>query len=439
MNNKKEQPKKTRKNKTKKVEVVEDIIVNEEEINKDNVLKRISKNSFNSIEVVVIMVITALFGALIGSGVTYFRDNGGIRIYNKDLRELISTYHDVVDNYYGDIDSDELLESGIKGMMEYLNDPYSSYLDSEASEEFNEKIEGEYIGLGAEIAYNSKEKTITINTIFEDSPAAKSGLKVGDLILKIEDKGIKDLSLNEITAIIKGGEKGSIVKLDIKRGEEELSIEFKRGTVELTSVEGRIIEKDGKKVGVIKIDIFAKNSYKQFKKVEAELEKEGATSLIIDVRNNTGGYLTTVKSIAEMFLDKKDVMFIVKDKKTEEKQLASKNKEIDLPVAILINGGSASASEILAAALNENLGTELVGLKTYGKGSVQKTKVLSSGATIKYTTQKWLTPTGNSIDGKGINPTIEVEQNEKYYDTRTDEDDAQLQKAIETVLKGKSQ
>ena len=439
MNNKKEQPKKTRKNKTKKIEIVEDIIVNEKENNKDNVLKRISKNSFNSIEVVVIMVITALFGALIGSSVTYFRDNGGIRIYNKDLRELISTYHDVVDNYYGDIDSDELLESGIKGMMEYLNDPYSSYLDSEASEEFNEKIEGEYIGLGAEIAYNSKEKTLTINTIFEDSPAAKSGLKVGDLILKIEDKDIKDLSLNEITAIIKGGEKGSIVKLDIKRGEEELSIEFKRGTVELTSVEGRIIEKDGKKVGVIKIDIFAKNSYKQFKKVEAELEKEGATSLIIDVRNNTGGYLTTVKSIAEMFLDKKDVIFIVKDKKTEEKQLASKNKEIDLPVAILINGGSASASEILAAALNENLGTELVGLKTYGKGSVQKTKVLSSGATIKYTTQKWLTPTGNSIDGKGINPTIEIEQSEKYYDTRTDEDDAQLQKAIEAVLKGKSQ
>ena len=105
----------------------------------------------------------------------------------------------------------------------------------------------------------------------------------------------------------------------------------------------------------------------------------------------------------------------------------------------MINGGSASASEILASALNENLGTELVGLKTYGKGSVQKTKVLSSGATIKYTTQKWMTPTGKSIDGKGIEPTIEIEQSEKYYDTLKDEDDAQLQKAIETVLKGESQ
>lgn len=432
--------KSTKKSK-KKEEVIIDKISEEQltKNDKNDKKEKISKNSFNSIEVVVIMVITALFGALIGSAVTYFRENNGIKIYNKDLQELISTYHSVAEDYYGEVDSEGLLEAGIKGMMEYLNDPYSSYLDSDTSEEFNEKLEGEYIGLGAEIAYNSKEKTLTINTIFENSPAQKSGLKVGDLIYKIEDEDITDLTLNEITSIIKNGKEGSIVKLDIKRNNEELTIEFKRGKVELTSVEGRIIEKDGKKVGIIKIDIFAKNSYDQFKKVERSLEEQGATSLILDVRNNSGGFLTTVKSIAEMFLDKKDVIFIVKDKKTEEKQLAGKNKEIDMPVAILINGGSASASEILASALNENLGTELVGLKTYGKGSVQKTKVLSSGATIKYTTQKWMTPTGKSIDGKGIEPTIEIEQSEKYYDTLKDEDDAQLQKAIETVLKGESQ
>jgi len=420
------------KKKTKKKKLTEE--KKGKRVKKESKKVKQPKNSFNTIEVIVIMVITALFGAVIGSAVTYFKENGGLIIYNKNIKELITVYDDVVDDYYGEIDDEELLEAGIKGMIDYLGDPYSSYLEPEFSEEFNEKIEGEYIGLGAEISQNLQTKVLTVTKIFEDSPAHKSGLKVDDIIYKVADKDVKELELEEITEIIKDGVVGTTVKLDVKRGEEDIVIEFERGIIELTSVTGEIIEKDNKKIGFIRIDVFAKNSYKQFEKVVDDLKEKGMEYLIVDVRDNSGGYLTTVKSIADMFLDKKEVIFIVKDKNGEEKQLSTKKKTIDIPTAVLINGGSASASEILASALNENLGTDLVGLKTYGKGTVQKTKTLSSGATVKYTIQEWLTPNGKSIEEDGISPTVEVELNEEYYNNPNRENDNQLQKAIEVLL-----
>lgn len=426
-----EKKKKVVKKKTSKLpkEEQEEVLKEEENTSKKN-----SKNSFNTIEVVVIMVITALFGALIGSAVTYFKDTGGIKIYNKDLKELISTYHAVVDDYYEEINRDELLEAGIKGMIEYLNDPYSSYLDSDTSEEFNEKLEGEYIGLGAEISQNTKTRILTVTKIYENSPALASGLKEGDIICKVADKDVSELEIDDITSIIKDGKVGTTVKLDIKRNEEDMVVEFTRGFVELPSVTGEVIEKDEKKIGLITIEVFAKNTAKQFKKVVEDLQSKKVEYLILDVRNNSGGYLTTVKAIAEMFLDKKDVVFIIKDKDTEEKQLSSNKKLITLKTVVLMNGGSASASEILASSLNENLGVDLVGLKTYGKGSVQKTKTLSSGATIKYTIQKWLTPSGKSIEKQGIKPTVEVEMDKAFYDDPIKEKDNQLAKAIEVVL-----
>ncbi len=380
------------------------------------------------------MVITTLFGVFIGSVVTYFTDNGVFSKYSKNIRELIATYEEVVDNYYGEIDSEQLLESGVKGMINYLGDPYSSYMDSESAEQFNEKLEGEYIGLGAEISFNTKTKILTVVNILADSPAQKSKLKEGDIIYKVDGKAVVDLELDEITSIIKKGKVGTTVKLDVKRDEEDIVVEFIRETVELTSVTGEIIEKENKKVGLVTIEIFAKNTYKQFKEVVESLQEQGAKYLIIDVRDNTGGYLSTVKSIADMFLDKKDIIFIIEDKNGTEKQLATKKKSIEIPTVMLINGGSASASEVLAAALNENLSIDLIGTNTYGKGTVQQTKILSSGATIKYTTQKWLTPSGKSIEKDGIAPTIEIELSEEYIKEPKKENDNQLKKAIEVVI-----
>lgn len=411
-------------------------IINNKKIKKEEKTEKKSPlNKFNILEVIVIMIITSIFGIAIGSAVTYLISPVGISAYNKNIKELVSVYDEVVDNYYGDIDEDELLEAGIKGMIDYLGDPHSNYIDSENSVEFNEKIEGEYIGLGAEISQNLKTKVLTITKVFENSPAEKSGLKADDIILMLDGKNTEELTVDEVANIIKSGEVGTKVELKVKRGEEDLIIEFERGIVELTSVTGEVIERDNKKIGLVTISVFAKNSHKQFKKVVENLQDQGIEYLIIDVRDNSGGYLTTVKSIADMFLDKKETIFIVKDKNSEEKQLAEKKKSITISTAVLINGGSASASEILAAALNENLDVPLVGLKTYGKGTVQTTKTLSSGATVKYTIQEWLTPKGNSIEEDGISPTVEVELSEEYYNNPTRENDNQLQKAIEVILK----
>lgn len=425
----------SKKKRSKKVVKEEKVIEINEPINEQvEVINKKQKNMFNSVEVIVIMIITALFGVFVGSVVTYFRDNGSIKTSNKDLRELVMTYHDVVDNYYGNIDSEELLEAGIKGMIDYLGDPYSSYLSPESASDFNEELEGKYVGLGAEISKN-EDGNLLVRTVYEDSPAYQSGLKVDDVIYKVDDMLATDKTLTEITDYIKGGKVGTKAKLYIKRGEEDLCIEFTRGTIDLISVTGEVIEQDQHKIGLITISVFAKNSGEQFEKVYKELENEQIESLIIDVRNNNGGYVTSVSSISELFLNKKDVIFIIEDKNHQEKQLSTKNGIIKIPTVVLINGGSASASEILASSLNENLSIDLIGTQTYGKGSVQKTKVLSSGATIKYTTQKWLTPSGKTIEGEGVSPTIEVEQSKEYYSNPTKENDTQLQKAIEELLK----
>jgi len=408
-------------------------IKKKEEI-KDSKKNKKEKGNFNTIEVIVIMIITALFGVFFGCVSTYFAINSRYKVNNKNIKELIAVYDEVVDGYYGEINDEELLEAGIKGMIDYLEDPYSSYLDVETSQAFNEKIEGEYIGLGAEISQNYETRLLTVVTVFKNSPAEKSGLKVNDIIYKVDDKSVEELTLNEITEIIKNGDVGTLVKLSVKREDKDIVVEFKRGKVELTSVAGEIIEKNNTKIGFVRIDVFAKNSYKQFENVINDLKQQGMESLIIDVRDNSGGYLTTVKSIADMFLDKNEVIFIVKDKEGEEKQKATKKKTIDIPVVVLINGGSASASEIMAATLNENLGAELVGLKTYGKGTVQTTKTLNSGAIIKYTIQEWLTPKGKSIEDNGVSPTVEIELSEAYYNEPTKENDNQLQKAIEILL-----
>lgn len=414
--------------------------VNNKDIEDKNVInikkgdKIRKKNHFNTLEMVIIMIITALVSLFVGSAVTYFANAGGFSRYSKNISELIDTYEDIVDSYYGDIDNDKLIESGVKGMINYLGDPHSSYMDSELAEQFNEKLEGEYIGLGAEISFNTKTKTLTVVKIFENSPAQKSKLQEEDIIYKVDGKSVEELELDEITSIIKKGKVGTTVKLDVKRNEEDIVVEFIRGTVELTSVTGEIIEKENKKIGLVTIEIFAKNTYKQFKEVIESLQEQGAKYLIIDVRDNTGGYLSAVKSIADMFLDKKDIIFIIEDKNGAEKQLATKKKSIEIPTVVLINGGSASASEVLAAALNENLSIDLIGTNTYGKGTVQQTKILSSGATIKYTTQKWLTPSGKSIEKDGVAPTIEIELSEEYTKEPKKENDNQLQKAIEVVI-----
>ena len=232
--------------------------------------------------------------------------------------------------------------------------------------------------------------------------------------------------------MIKKKDKAVIV---VKRGDEEKSFDITLEVIDIPSVEGKIIEKDGKKVGIITLSIFAKNTGTQFKNELDKLEKDGMEQLIIDVRGNTGGYLDQASDIISNFMDKSHVIYQVERKGKKTKYYSTGTTTKQYKIAVLVNGGSASASEILAAALKESYGAEVIGTTTYGKGTVQTTTKLEGGASIKYTIERWLTPKGNSINETGIAPTIEVELSDDYYENQKEENDNQLQRALEEITK----
>lgn len=403
-------------------------------VEKKETNKKDKKTTFNLLEVIIIMIITALFGAFIGSSVVYFNsDKSEVRIENEDLDEFITTYNSLLSDYYTELDKEKLLDAGIKGMIEYLDDPYSSYMDEETSNDFNEEIDGNYVGMGVEIQ-KQEDSSIKIVTIFENSPAEKAGFALGDIIIKVGDKDIEGMDTDEVSKLIKG-KVGTKVKITIKRDNAEKEIKLTREAVEIPSVSSEVFEKNGKKVGYIRIEVFAKNTATQFETHLTKMEKANVEGVILDVRGNSGGYLSVVTEIASHFLENNDVVYQLETRGVIKKIYAMSVEKSKLKVAVLIDGGSASASEILASSLNENNDSLLVGVKTYGKGTVQKAHTLESGATIKYTIQSWLTAKGNKIDKVGIAPTKEIKLAEEYYKEPTNDNDNQLQVAIDELLK----
>ena len=390
--------------------------------------KRIKKNKlkYNFFEILIIMLIVFGLGLVIGGIIMYGR--GPLNDSSLSLNEFVSTYHEIVDNYYQDVDQDKLLESGISGMIRYLGDPYSTYMSKETANEFNEDVEGTYQGIGAEIKYND-DKLPTIGRVFDDSPAKKAGLKENDVLLKVNDVSVTDKSLSDIASIVKG-DKDTSGNLTIKREDEEKVIKVTRDVVDSISVTSEIIEKNDKKIGYLYISVFAANTPKQFRKELESLEKENIDSLIIDVRGNSGGYLTTVSDIISMFMKKGEPLYQLKTKEKIEIIYDETDESRDYPVVVLADSASASASELLVGAFEETYHSDIVGTKTFGKGKVQKVTTLSSGALFKYTYQEWLTPKGNYIDQAGIEPTVEIkyEYDEKGKDNQKD-------KAIEVISK----
>ncbi len=391
------------------------------------------KSGFNTIEVVIIMIISILFGGLLGSVLTYTKGLISNERVPGELEELVSTYHTIQDNYYDKLDKKELLDSAIKGMVDYLDDPYSVYMDEDTSESFNETVNGEYTGIGAQVT--QRDGKSVVHSVFDNSPASKAGLKKDDIILEVAGKSVEGKSLSEITAILKGEKEGTKVKVKIERDGVTMNVTLSRGVVELPSVTQKVIEKNHKKVGVLTVDVFAANTYKQFKKELLDLEKKKMDSLIIDVRGNPGGHLTQVTKILSLFLNKKKILYNIENKGKVEPVYASSKESRKYDIIVLTNKSSASASEILAAAIKESYGGKTVGVTTYGKGTVQKAFALESGASIKYTTEKWLTPKGNSIDKKGVPADLVVELDDQYFTNPSDETDTQLQAALDLITK----
>ena len=395
----------------------------------------LSKNKFNTIEMILIFIMALVFGLLLGEIIF---SNGKsttslIEKTNTNISEIKNVYDTLLEEYIDKINEEELKESAINGMMSLLEDQHSVYYNNEESEDFKAELNGYFYGMGAEV-YQEQGGLVTIGEIYKDSPAEKAGLKKGDQYLKINGEDVTKLTSYEISKKIKGKE-GKKIKLIVKRSNKEVEVDVTTAKVEIPSVCKEIITKENQKIGYLIVSIFASNTDEQFEEKLKELEKENIDKLIIDLRYNQGGQLETVINIASQFLDKKDpILKIVKKTKTETKY-SVKNGNKNYKIVVLINEVSASGSEVLAATLNEQRGAELIGTTTYGKGTVQKTKNLPSGGVIKYTIETWKTSKGKDIDKKGIKPTIEIKQNENYYKTYKTEDDKQLQKAIEVILK----
>ena len=404
-----------------------------EEIEDNNVREIIveRRSGFNFSEVIIIMIIAIMFGFLLGNIVNFvvFSDSSSS---SDELDELVSTYDNIVNNYYEDVDKEELIDAGIQGMINYLDDPYATYFSGEASDNFNEELAGTYEGIGIEVML--KDGVVSVGNVFDNSPASKAGVKVGDIVTKVNDTDINGKSLTEVVNMISGNDSGKSSKLTVTRDGQELSFELSKDTIETPVVDSEIYESNNKKIGYIKIEIFNSNSYKQFNKILKKLEKNNIEGLVIDVRDNPGGYLSEVKNILSLFLNKKQVLYQLQTKnKTEKVYGTKKSVDRDYPVSVIINDESASASEILASAFKESYGSHVVGINSYGKGTVQSASDLNSGDTIKYTVQKWLTPDGNWVNDKGVVPTDRVETVLQEGETLTYENDTMLQRAISVV------
>ena len=391
------------------------------------------KESYSFDEVFSITIFSLLLGVLACFSVLTILNKGkNYFVLSKELAKFVDAYDAIVDNYYKEVDKDKLVESAINGMVSSIGDEYTSYSDKDVTDNFNEAVNGKYMGIGALIM--KSENDLVIYKVFEDSPSYKAGLKDGDIILKLDDKDTKDMSVNDIASIVKNDDNKE-VKLLVKRGEENLDITIVKDMVELPVVSGKVINYNDKKIGYISLSIFSSVASEQFNKQLVKLEKEGISGLVIDVRGNSGGYLTTVTDIASYFLKKGDIIYKleVNDKVTVRKDKTKESR--DYPVAVLIDKNSASASEILASSIKESYNGYVVGTNSYGKGTVQQTLVLSDGSMIKYTIEKWLTPLGNWINEEGVIPTNYVELSSEYLNNPVFENDNQLNKALELVSK----
>lgn len=401
----------------------------------DKMIKRVSdreKRKFTTSEMILLVIMALVIGLAIGA---LFSKTSIITkktvIKDQNLQELVESYNYIINNYYEDIDKRELVNSAIDGMMQSLDDPYSMYFDENASENFSITLDGSYKGIGVQITKDEESGNIIIVSVFKNSPAFESGLEAGDEIIEIDGIKSKEYSADEFSKLIKESDKDAF-KLKILRDNKEKTIKLNKSVVTIDSVISEVYEKNDKKIGYIYIGIFANNTYYQFKDLLDELEKQKIDSLIIDVRANTGGHLTSVDSILDIFLTSKQKMYGFEQvgKTTYTYGTGENNKKYE--IVLLGDENSASASEVLISSLKENLGSKFFGKKTYGKGTVQELVTLSDGTQYKLTIKKWLTPKGNWInDTEGIIPDEEVELNEKYYETQSKEDDSQLNYAIE--------
>lgn len=398
-----------------------------------------ANNAKKYIKLAILAVVSMIIGSVITIAIKDFdvakvNTNKTEVSYSKTKKgfdSLYETYDTIMSEYYKDVDSDKLIEGAINGMLESLDDEHTMYFDKKSKEEFDSELSGNYYGIGAQIQLTSDE-TIKITKVFDDSPAKKAGLKEEDVFVSVDGTSVKGKSATEVANMLKS-DSVKTSTIVVKRNDKELTFKVTKENITLFSVSSEMLDNNGKNVGYLSVSIFGQKTYSQFKDALTKLEKQDMDSLIIDLRGNTGGYLSTVTNMLEEFIDKGNVIYQIQSSSGVKQYKTVKASDKKYKIVVLIDGGSASASEIMSAAMKEVYGATLVGQTTYGKGTVQTTKNLSNGSMIKYTIEKWLTPSGKNIDKEGIKPDYEVELGDLYKNNPTKENDAQLQKALDLL------
>lgn len=331
----------------------------------------------------------------------------------KDMNKIGEALKLIKGNYLEGAEDQQLVEGAINGMLETLDDPYSTYMDVDMMKEFDEQIESSFEGIGAEVSMVND--VVTIMSPIKDSPAEKAGLRANDQVLSVDGENLDGLDLNEAVAKIRG-EKGSKVVLKIQRsGSEPFDVELTRDEIPVETVYNDIKTIDGKKTGVLEVTNFSEHTAEEFEEQLDQLEKDGIEGLVIDVRGNPGGLLDVVEDMLSLFIPKDMPYLQIEDQDGEKTPYYSDlDKKKDYPIDVVVDEGSASASEILAVAMKE-AGYDIVGDTSFGKGTVQQALPLGDGSTIKLTFFKWLSPKGDWINEKGVEPTIDVAQPDYYY------------------------
>lgn len=379
--------------------------------------KDIKKSAeFNLVEVIVIILITGIIVS-VTSGLIVFKNYDKLSLIGSDsssnISEFKKAYNHIVNSYVKEVDKEKLIDAAINGMYTFLNDEYSIYMDKDTTESLEQRLDGEYTGIGIEITVNKNDGKIIISKVFSDSPASVAGLKVGDQLIALDDVTLEGKDNTYVSETIKNS-KSDIFKIKYLRDKKEYEVNLKRKIITIDSV----ISKEYDNIGYIQIQTFSATTSKQVKN-KINNFSSNIDSIIIDVRNNTGGYLSAAYEIADYFISKGKAIYQLKDKNNKISKYNAKDGVLKSfkGISVLINEYSASASEVLTLALKESANATIIGIKSYGKGTVQEKDVLSSGAMVKYTTAYWLSPNGNSINGIGINPDVEVKDREEQLNT----------------------
>ena len=411
----------------------------------NQVKRKSSKKIFMCVAIILMFIVsniiwfyagnTLALRGLTSSSISDKVSNDLKQIKEVEKYELLFTVREaLLAKYDGEIDDSVLLESAIKGMTSSLNDPYTVFMNEEEYKSFNEQSNGEFVGIGAQVGI--KEEGFVVIAPIEGSPAEEAGLKTGDVILKVDNEDVTSLTLDQTIAMIRG-EAGTEVTITVKRGNvENLDVSIVRDVIKVISVKGEMVDNE---IGYIQLTSFDDKVSEALKETIHQLKGEGMKGMILDLRGNPGGYLNEAVSVASQFTEKGSLITYTVDKYDNKIESKSEGGEaIGMPLVVLIDGGSASASEVVTGALRDHKVATTVGTVSFGKGIVQQIVEFEGGETsLKVTTSKYYTPNGENIHNVGITPDYEVPLNEELQDQEYSKElDNQYQKALE-VLKEK--